>query len=132
TPLPVLARNLYVQTLRMPIIERIVNAAGDDDPIELDSALRVTGHKLSSPGAFVRVGGNDIPPASTTFSDEEIRAPLPSGLAADVPAADVAQIVFHVKRVKPGTYLVRVQVDGAETTLETTAGAFSGPTVALP
>ena len=225
TPLPVLARNLYVQTLRMPVIERIVNAAGDDDPIELDSALRVTGHKLSSPGAFVRVGGNDIPPASTTFSDEEIRAPLPSGLAAgvqglqvvqpvamgtppvahrgvesdvaafvlhpripnvvnkiavaglttnadgtrsadvtvklepvvragqhallllneatatnpasfsvaaDVPAADVAQIVFHVKRVKPGTYLVRVQVDGAETTLETTAGAFSGPTVALP
>jgi len=224
TPLPVLARNLYVRTLRTPVIDQVVDAAGDDEPIELDSTVRIRGHWLSSPGAFVRVGGTDVPPATTTFADEEVLAPLPAGLAAgiqglqvvqpidmgtppvahrgvesdvaafvlhpripnvankisvaglttntdgtrsadvtvklepvvragqhallllneatattpaaftyaaDVPAADTPQVLFPVRSVKAGTYLVRVQVDGAETTLETSGGAFSGPTVAF-
>jgi hypothetical protein len=46
--------------------------------------------------------------------------------------ADSGTVVFPVRRVRPGTYLVRVQVDGAESRLELTGGTFSDPTVTLP
>ncbi len=47
--------------------------------------------------------------------------------------ADTATPVFPIKGVKSGTYLVRVQVDGAESPLSTdSTGLYNGPTVTIP
>ena len=49
-----------------------------------------------------------------------------------VSAADSAQITVNIQGVPPGTYLVRVQIDGAESLLTVTGNLFTGPTVTLP
>jgi hypothetical protein len=41
--------------------------------------------------------------------------------------ADTATLVFRVKRARPGTYLVRVKVDGAESSLDLVSDTYSKP-----
>ncbi len=53
--------------------------------------------------------------------------------AADPIAAPMSSLDIAATDVEPGTYLVRVQVDGAENALDVdTTGRFSGPTVVIP
>jgi len=47
------------------------------------------------------------------------------------PHADTDTVTIPVRDVIPDQYLVRVQVDGADSPLEVTAGTYSGPTVTL-
>jgi hypothetical protein len=58
-----------------------------------------------------------------------------------VATADAASVTINIGSitaagvhapVPPGTYLVRVQIDGAESPLTLTGGVFTGPTVAVP
>jgi hypothetical protein len=49
-----------------------------------------------------------------------------------VSGADAAQITINMRGVPTGKYLVRVQVDGAESLLTTTGNVFSDPTVDMP
>jgi hypothetical protein len=63
-------------------------------------------------------------------------APNENGIAA--PAQETDQVVFKVKNVAAATYLVRVQVDGAESSLERdtvvggpTFNEFIGPSVTI-
>lgn len=59
-----------------------------------------------------------------------------------VAAADAASVVINIGAgitsaglpapVPPGTYLVRVQIDGAESPLSFSGGAFIGPTLVVP
>lgn len=46
--------------------------------------------------------------------------------------ADTATLVFHVRRARPGTYLVRVQIDGAESRLELVGDTYGKPELTLP
>jgi hypothetical protein len=48
--------------------------------------------------------------------------------------ADTGTVTFDVDLVADGTYLVRAQVDGAESPLhvDTSTGRFDGPTVVIP
>ncbi len=47
--------------------------------------------------------------------------------------ADSGTVVFPVRRARPGTYLVRVQVDGAESRLDLdSGGTFAEPALTLP
>jgi hypothetical protein len=46
--------------------------------------------------------------------------------------ADTATLVFPVRRARPGTYLVRVQIDGAESRLELVGGTYGKPVLTLP
>jgi hypothetical protein len=46
--------------------------------------------------------------------------------------ADTATLVFRIKRARPGTYLVRVQVDGAESRLDLVGDTYSKPDLVLP
>ena len=55
----------------------------------------------------------------------------PGGNGVVDPDPDTATVRIPFKRVVAGTYLVRVQVDGAESVLGLDAGAFSTPRVAL-
>ena len=47
-------------------------------------------------------------------------------------SADSIKVVFPVKRVRPGDYLVRVQVDGAESRLELVGDTYKKPVLTLP
>jgi hypothetical protein len=49
-----------------------------------------------------------------------------------ISAADSSQVIINIQGVPTGKYLVRVQIDGAESLLTTTANLFSGPTVTMP
>jgi hypothetical protein len=53
---------------------------------------------------------------------------------ATVATADSNQITINITGVPTGTYLVRVQIDGAESllTVSSTTNQFTGPTVAMP
>ena len=63
-------------------------------------------------------------------SRSSFSAPANNGLALGVPDAASAQ--FSFSRVVAGTYLVRVQVDGAESVLSQDAsGLFNAPRVVL-
>jgi hypothetical protein len=49
-----------------------------------------------------------------------------------VSAVDSSQVIINIHGVTAGKYLVRVQIDGAESLLTTMANVFSGPTVTMP
>ena len=49
-----------------------------------------------------------------------------------VSAVDSSQVIINIHGVPTGKYLARVQIDGAESLLTTTANVFSGPTVTMP
>jgi hypothetical protein len=48
------------------------------------------------------------------------------------PVGDTDSITFAIRGVKPGAYLVRVQVDGSDSSLDFAAGQFVGPLVTIP
>ena len=215
SPLPVRARNVYVEILREPLVEAVVAASGDGDPILDGAALRIRGRGLSDPNVRVLIDGDVA--VLGTVTDTEITAtpqPIAAGvhglviehprdmgtpaiahgsvrsdifpfvlaphirmpgpmtpdiqvIGADVqvgvdPAvgkdqraalvlnelvatnahaytfvapsrlADTNQPMFTTAGVAPGPYLVRVQVDGADSPLEVdAAGTYSQPQVTL-
>ncbi len=47
-------------------------------------------------------------------------------------AADSTTVVFPVRRARPGTYLVRVQIDGAESRPELVGNTYGKPVLTLP
>ena len=51
--------------------------------------------------------------------------------AGETPIADTNTVTISVRDVVPGQYLVRAQVDGADSPLEVIAGTYSGPAVTL-
>jgi hypothetical protein len=53
---------------------------------------------------------------------------------ATVATADTNQITFQMENVPSGSYLARVQVDGAESllTVDTNTNLLTGPTVTMP
>ena len=72
----------------------------------------------------------NVAPGSPTHA-YTFNAPANNGLAVGVP--DTAAIEISFSRVVAGTYLVRVQVDGAESVLGQDAGGlFVEPRVVLP
>lgn len=58
-------------------------------------------------------------------------APSNNGIT-DPTVEETTSITFAIADVEPGEYLVRVQVGGAESVLQTTAGAYTDPTVTIP
>lgn len=214
---PVLARNLYVETFRPPIVSSVISQAGPEQPIVTGSTLLILGQQLRGDTTMVLMESTERLPAQVT--DAQVTLPLPPdvhagvqglqivqkksigtpatshrgfesnvaafvlrptvstttpptavaavGGGADVtvtltpkigvgqravlilnslpavpPAAftslpvvsnaDSSQIIVNIKGVPTGKYLLRVQIDGAESLLTTTANVITGPTVNMP
>ncbi len=49
-----------------------------------------------------------------------------------VVSANSNQVVIPIENVPPGSYFVRVQIDGAESLLTMAGGVFNGPAVNVP
>jgi hypothetical protein len=75
--------------------------------------------------------GESNPPAGTPGRAYSIAAPPENGITT-VGQTVTAAITFSLANVDPGEYLVRVQVDGAESSLGVdSAGRFSAPIVTI-
>jgi hypothetical protein len=70
------------------------------------------------------------PPSNRTARAHTFPAPPDNGIAAPG-TPDTATIQFPFKNVVPGTYLVRVQIDGAESAITMAAGIYTNPQVTI-
>jgi hypothetical protein len=86
--LPVLRRNLYVETLREPFVDEVVNAAADDAPITLGDQIRVRGHGLQAPVIAVRIDDQNATTV-TVIDDTELTATPPPSLRVGIHAVQV-------------------------------------------
>lgn len=68
-PYPVRERNLYVTSLLRPVIDTVVPDEGVNHPIHADSRLRIRGTGLRGEVTMVRIGGEQVTPASVTDSE---------------------------------------------------------------
>ena len=99
------------------------------------SATQIT-VKLSppvTPQQKLRILLNELaPPADRAALAFSFSAPANNGIVAGGTETDT--VAFDYQGVTAGDYLVRVQVDGAESVLQTdpVTGAFSGPKVTIP
>src|SRR5690606_36076631 len=80
--LPVMARNVYVVTLRAPVVERIAAVSGPRDPIHSEDEIVITGANLRGETTLIRVGDIEVTPDDDAISDGRITIALPSGLDA--------------------------------------------------
>jgi hypothetical protein len=104
-----------------------VTAVVNADHIDLTCTPRV------SPEQRVRVLLNEknvapgVVPRAYSFT-------APSGNGVVPPNTDTATVSIPFSDVKPGNYLVRAQIDGAESALDVdpVTGLFSGPEVVVP
>jgi uncharacterized protein DUF4255 len=86
--LPVLRRNLYVETLREPFVEEVVNAAGDQLPITFGDPIRVRGNGLQASVVGVRIDDQDAA-GVTVIDDTELVATPPPLLRVGIHALQV-------------------------------------------
>ena len=105
----------------------------DDPPPEvIDGVTVVSGHLQLTVNPPVNQGQtvvitlnslpSDSPPSSLSYTLSVDTSPF---------ASPAATLVTRFQRVVPGTYLIRIQVDGASSalTVDSGTGFFSGPTV---
>ena len=101
TPLPVLARNLYVVPLRMPRVDRVESVAGASMPILPDGSVRVSGANFKAQTVQLWVNGLDLSAGLSTVDNETLEfgfllpdlphpPALPSSLRAGVCTLQVA------------------------------------------
>ncbi len=205
TPLPVLDRNLYVISMRQPLIEEVLAEEGPGQPIFAGSKVIVKGRNLRGDATWIQIGEKKIKPNEVW--EDRISFELPAGLRAGIQSlqvihemmmgtppqvhrgsesnveafalrprieieegsstikadpevgrdqrvvvflneinrpddkkpplcytfvlasrtADSTDIPIPLNGVKAGTYLIRMQVDGAQSTLTVENGSYAGP-----
>lgn len=87
TPLPVLDRNLYVISMRQPLIEEVTAEQGPGQPIFADSRVIVKGQNLRGDVTGVLIGEKKIKPDE--IWENRIGFKLPSGLRAGIQSLQV-------------------------------------------
>lgn len=118
--------NVVTFALR-PMIVGAVTASATQLTVNLEP--RVT------PAQHVRVLLNErAPPSHRTARAYSFTAPAGNGIEVAAGETETETVTFSHQNVAAGEYLVRVQVDGAESVLQTdpATGKFSGPNVTMP
>ena len=118
--------NVLVFLLR-PMIAGPVPATATQITVQLNP--------LVTPTQKVRLLLNELnPPTDRTARSFSFLAPKNNGIDVVGGASEADTVVFDYKSVPSGDYLVRVQVDGAESVLEADPanGAFAKPKVHVP
>jgi hypothetical protein len=92
SPLPVLERNVYAVTFRVPVIEKVRLDTAVGGPITAGSNVVVEGRALRGDVTQVNLGGSKLPPVVPTLvTDTEIKLTLPVDLRAGVQGLQVEQ-----------------------------------------
>ncbi len=93
--LPVRDRNVYVLPFHHPVIQKVVSATGDNDPILPTSTLLIRGQRLRGGRTEVWVGGINLTAEVAELSNMEIKLPLPTPLPAGLYAGVQTVRVLH-------------------------------------
>lgn len=99
------------------------------------TAIIVELHPPVTPEQTLRVLLNELaPPANRAARAYSFAGPIGNGIDVGAGETETDTVEFEHRGVLGGEYLVRVQVDGAESVLETNVatGAFSKPSVTFP
>ena len=121
TPRPVYRSNMVAVVLRPTIAVAVVGAA-----LKIDFTPNI--------GRSQRLEvllSEYNPPANRQARVYSFPGPPANGIT-DPATPDVATVTVPLKSVLTGSYLVRVQVDGAESPLGMTAGVYATPKVDIP
>jgi hypothetical protein len=121
--LPVRSRQIHVDTLRQPFIERV--SAGDD-PLALvhaDSVLRVAGRQLAGEITRLRLGGTQLTP--TSASDTRIELDLAGVPAGQLRAGVQGVQVQHYRASGSGPARIAAESNVASVVLHPRLGALT-------
>jgi hypothetical protein len=98
--LPVRQPNVYAVPYRQPVVERVADSTGDDQPIVADSTLNIWGRKLHGEVTQIRIASQYVTPPDPIL-DTKIQLPLSSVPAGKLAAGVQGLQVIH--RVLMGT-----------------------------
>jgi hypothetical protein len=88
-------RRLYVMPFRQPVVERVVNAAGDLAAITVGSTIAIHGRDLAGDVTVVNLEGIETLPAANQVTPDRIDLPLTSPLPVGVYAGVKGVQVLH-------------------------------------
>lgn len=113
-----------VAFLLRPTIENILSSSATEITVEISPDV---GKRQR---VFLLLNGATFPAAGAARA-YRFKAPVDNGIPSN--EDDTSEISFPIGGVTPGDYLVRVQVDGAESPLEVNAAtnAYNGPMVTI-
>ena len=80
--LPVHERNLFVETIRRPHIDRVEPEAGPTEPITIGTRIVIRGSQLQGDVTVVWFGAAPLPLAASAVSDQRIEVAVPAGARA--------------------------------------------------
>jgi hypothetical protein len=120
------AESAVVPLLVRPVVGAVTTAAGAAGTVQVNVRVQPP---VGRSQRVVLLLNERQPPAGTAGRAYAFTAPLPAANAS--PAADLVTVA--VTGVVPGTYLVRLQVDGAQSGLTAGPdGRFDAPRVVIP
>lgn len=93
--LPVREHNVYVLPFQHPMIQEVVAATGESEPILPTSTLLIRGQRLRGEGTEIRVGGINLTAEVAELTNTEITLPLPSPVPAGLYAGVQTVQVLH-------------------------------------
>jgi Pvc16 N-terminal domain len=116
--LPVRIPNIYVSPFRYPSVDGVISNDGPDKPILAGGTILITGHQLQGQGTLVRVGGQNVTPA--TAADTAITAILPTNLQAGPQGLQIVQIAppltFPTAESSVATFVLRPAITATNVT----------------
>ena len=123
--------NAMAYTLHPAVAATVVASAADptDNALRTGS-IQLTFDPLVTAGQRIMMLLNERAPAAGAAA-RAYSFPAPPGNGIVAPATDAATVVVRFNRVAPGSYLVRVDVDGAASVLEIAGGSYAKPAVAV-
>ena len=80
--LPVLERNVFVETIRRPQIDTVQAASGPRDPVTTGTTVVIRGSQLQGDVTIVWFGGVDVTPPATDVTDTRINLLVPANARA--------------------------------------------------
>ena len=75
-PLPVRVRNITAFPFQRTIVDKVVSAAGDDEPVAMNDTIAIKGQNLAGPVSTIRVGEAELAPVPANIGNTQISLAL--------------------------------------------------------
>lgn len=134
--LPAQARNIYVVTLRSPVIHSVTAASGEFDPILAGDEVLISGANLRGDTTHILIDGVDVAADPADVTDGRITLSLPSAILAGVQGVQVVHRLLmgtpEVEHIGPESNVAafvlrpRIQRNAADTAWEIPVNVTSG------
>ena len=118
-PLPVRVRNITAFPFQRTIVDKVVSAAGDDEPVAMNDTIAIKGQNLAGPVSTIHVGEAELAPVPANIGNTQISLALTSAtLRAGVQGVQVVYSNGAESNVAPLVLRPRITVDAPNVTDE--------------